>query len=203
MAHRSLHQIQLTTLRCSGETRKSRASHARQVNKMKFLYGTQASGIEELPHSCHILINGWRCDTASRRCRQELRDKRLPRNFFGAERKHSPKQGGKLSRTVSDRATLCFAEVEAELKLIQSYMFIGVYTRTELKRELKRCVDLGKPWPFVLAVIPHSATKQKSCAPRIPFTLKGVFAWPSLAVPGRLVESPVTLDAAGYPIMTE
>jgi hypothetical protein len=117
--------------------------------------------------------------------------------------KHSPKQGGKLFRTESDRATLCLAEVEVKLKFVQSYMFIGVYTRTELKRELKRCVDLGKPWPFVLAVIPHSATKQKSFAPRIPFTLKGVFAWPSLAAPGRLVESPGTFDAAGYPIRTE
>jgi hypothetical protein len=170
---------------------------------MKFLYGTQASGIEELPHSCHIPTNCWRCDTASRRCRQELRDKRLPRNFFGAERKAFPKQGGKLFRTVSDRATPCLAEVEVELKFVQSYMSIGVYTRTELKRELKRCVDLGKPWPFVLAVIPHSATKQKSFAPRIPFNLKGVFTWPSLAAPGRLVESHVTLDAAGYPIRTE
>ena len=93
--------------------------------------------------------------------------------------------------------------MEVELKLVQSYMFVGLYTRTELKRELKRCVDLGKPWPFVLAVIPHSATRQKSFAPRIPFTLKSVFAWPSLAAPGRLVESPITLDAAGYPARTE
>ena len=121
MAHRSLHQIQLTTLRCSGETRKSRASHARQVNKMKFLYGTQASGIEELPHSCHILINGWRCDTASRRCRQELRDKRLPRNFFGAERKALPETRWKaFSHSIgSGNAVFCGSggriEIDPEL----------------------------------------------------------------------------------------
>jgi len=96
-----------------------------------------------------------------------------------------------------------FAEKEVELKSVLSLMLIGVYTRTELKRELKRCVDLGKPWPFVLAVIPHSATKRKSFAPRISFTVKGVFAWPSFATPGRLVESPITLDVAGHPTRIE
>jgi hypothetical protein len=96
-----------------------------------------------------------------------------------------------------------FAEVEVELKSVLSYMPIGVYTRTELKRELKRCVDLGKPWPCVLAVIPEPATKRKSFAARIPFTLKGVFAWPNFAAPVRLVESPITLDAAGYPTRIE
>jgi hypothetical protein len=96
-----------------------------------------------------------------------------------------------------------FAKVEVELKSLLSFMLIGVYTRSELKQELKRCVELGKPWPFVLAVIPHSATRRKSFAPRILFTLKGVFAWQNFAAPGRLVESPVTLDVAGYPIKIE
>ena len=63
---------------------------------MKFLYGTQASAIEEWPYFCHILINGWRCDTASRGCRQERRDKRLPRNFFGAGRKALPETRWKV-----------------------------------------------------------------------------------------------------------
>jgi hypothetical protein len=96
-----------------------------------------------------------------------------------------------------------FAEMEVALKSFLSFTLIGVYTRTELKRELKRCVDLGEPWPFVLAVIQPSATRRKLFAPRIPFTLKGVFAWPSFAAPGRLVESSITLDVAGHPTRIE
>lgn len=82
-------------------------------------------------------------------------------------------------------------------------MRIGVYTRTELKRELKHCAESGKPWPFVLAVIPNPAPKRKAFAPRKSFALKAVFAWPSLAPPGRLIESPVTLEVAGYPKSSE
>jgi hypothetical protein len=96
-----------------------------------------------------------------------------------------------------------FAEEEVELKSVLSYMPIGVYTRTELKRELKRCVDLGKPWPFVLAVVPRPASKRKPFAPRIPFTLRDAFAWSNFVAPARLVERRITLDVAGYPTRTE
>src|SRR5690349_11445677 len=51
--------------------------------------------------------------------------------------------------------------VEVELKYVLSYLPFGVFTRPQLKRELKRCVELGEPWPFVLAVIPSSGRQSK------------------------------------------
>jgi len=57
-------------------------------------------------------------------------------------------------------------EVEAELKYILSYMPIGVFTYPQLRREMKRCAELGEPWPFVLAVIPSSNNRRKLFANR-------------------------------------
>jgi hypothetical protein len=94
------------------------------------------------------------------------------------------------------------AEVEVALKSFFIYMPFGVFTRPELKRELRRCAELGKPWPLVLAVIPSSA-RRKSSAFRVSFTLKGVAGWPSLAAPGRLLESNVNLDVSGYPTTSD
>jgi hypothetical protein len=39
-------------------------------------------------------------------------------------------------------------------------MPFGVLTYPQLRRELKRCRELGKPWPFVLAVIPSSGSRR-------------------------------------------
>jgi hypothetical protein len=39
-------------------------------------------------------------------------------------------------------------------------MPFGVLTYPQLRRELKRCRELGKPWPFVLAVIPSSSNRR-------------------------------------------
>ena len=91
------------------------------------------------------------------------------------------------------------AEVEVALKSLFVYMPFGVYTRRELKREMRRCAELGTPWPFVLAVIPSSARTRKASAFRVSFTLKGVMGWPSFAAPSRVLESNVNLDVAGYP----
>jgi hypothetical protein len=93
--------------------------------------------------------------------------------------------------------------MEIELKSVLRYLPIGVYTHGQLRRELKRCADLGKPWPFVLAVIPHSANKQRSLAPRIHLLLKSAFAWRRFAAPIRLVESPIMRNVAGNLIRTE
>ena len=38
-------------------------------------------------------------------------------------------------------------------------MPLGVFTYPQLRRELKRCAELGEPWPFVLAVIPSSGAQ--------------------------------------------
>jgi len=57
-------------------------------------------------------------------------------------------------------------KVEAELKYILSYMPIGVFTYPQLRREMKRCAELGEPWPFVLAVIPSSNNRPKLFASR-------------------------------------
>lgn len=61
-------------------------------------------------------------------------------------------------------------QVEVELKSFLSYMPVGVFTQPQLKRELKRCAELGKPWPLVLAVIPHSSDRRKSSASLASFT---------------------------------
>ena len=95
------------------------------------------------------------------------------------------------------------AEVEVALKSLFVYMPFGVYTRRELKREMRRCAELGTPWPFVLAVIPSSARTRRASAFRVSFTLKRVTGWASFAAPGRLVESPITLDVAEYPTRIE
>ena len=50
--------------------------------------------------------------------------------------------------------------VEVALKSVLSYMPFGVLTYPQLRRELKRCRELGKPWPFVLAVIPTPTEKR-------------------------------------------
>jgi hypothetical protein len=57
-------------------------------------------------------------------------------------------------------------KLEVELNYILSYMPIGVLTYPQLRRELKRCVELGEPWPFVLAVIPSSSNRRKLFAYR-------------------------------------
>ncbi len=46
--------------------------------------------------------------------------------------------------------------MEAQLKHLLHYMPIGVFTRPQLRRELRLCAELGKPYPFVLAVIPSA-----------------------------------------------
>jgi len=51
--------------------------------------------------------------------------------------------------------------VEVALKRVLSYMPFGVLTYPQLRQELKRCRELGQPWPFVLAVIPSSRTQRK------------------------------------------
>jgi len=50
-------------------------------------------------------------------------------------------------------------KVEVALRSVLSYMPFGVLTYPQLRQELKRCRELGKPWPFVLAVIPSGQVK--------------------------------------------
>lgn len=78
------------------------------------------------------------------------------------------------------------AEVEAELNSFLRYMPFGVFTYAQLRREIRRCAELGTPWPFVLAVIPPSATRRKSSTFRVPFTSKGILSWCGFAAPSRL-----------------
>jgi hypothetical protein len=52
-------------------------------------------------------------------------------------------------------------KVEVELKYFLSYMPIGVLTYPQLRRGLRRSVELGEPWPFVLAVIPTPNKRRK------------------------------------------
>jgi hypothetical protein len=54
--------------------------------------------------------------------------------------------------------------MEAKLKHLLHYMPIGVFTRPQLKRELKRCAELGKPWPFVLAIVPSPGHRSRLAA---------------------------------------
>ena len=56
-------------------------------------------------------------------------------------------------------------KVEVELKSILSLMPFGVFTYSQLRQELRRCVEAGEPWPFVLAVVPTSSRKARSPAP--------------------------------------
>jgi len=173
------------------------------VNKMKFHYGTDASTVEEGPHFCHISFNGWRCDTASRRCRIGTSRQAVAAELSRCRRKALPSTRWKAFSHSIGLGNALFAEVEVELTRFRGFIAFGVYTRPQLKRELKRCIEFGRPWPLVLAVVPPSATRRKSAASRLRFTLKTVFAWPNFAVPGRLVESPITLDVAGYPTRIE
>ncbi|HVW73112.1 MAG TPA: hypothetical protein VHC39_05710 [Rhizomicrobium sp.] len=69
-------------------------------------------------------------------------------------------------------------KVEVELKYFLRYMPVGVLTYPQLRRELRRCVELGEPWPFVLAVIPSSSTRPKLFAGR-----RKVFMFPWLQLP--------------------
>jgi hypothetical protein len=55
-------------------------------------------------------------------------------------------------------------EVEVELKHVLRYMPFGVLTYPQLRREMKRCVETGAPWPFVLAVIPSSSKRRRLLA---------------------------------------
>ena len=66
------------------------------------------------------------------------------------------------------RAVTChrLLKVEVALNYILSYMPIGVLTYSQLRREMRRCVELGEPWPFVLAVIPSSSGRRKLFASR-------------------------------------
>jgi hypothetical protein len=52
------------------------------------------------------------------------------------------------------------AAVEVELKPFLRWMPFGVFTYPQLRQEMRRCVDLGTPFPFVLAVIPCSAHRR-------------------------------------------
>lgn len=52
--------------------------------------------------------------------------------------------------------------VEVALKSVLRYMPFGVMTYPQLRQELRRCRELGKPWPFVLAVIPTPSKKRES-----------------------------------------
>jgi hypothetical protein len=54
--------------------------------------------------------------------------------------------------------------VEVELKQVLRYMPFGVLTYPQLRREMRRCVETGAPWPFVLAVIPSSRKRRWSFA---------------------------------------
>ena len=89
-------------------------------------------------------------------------------------------------------------KVEVELKYILSYILsympIGVLTYPQLRRELRRCVELGEPWPFVLAVIPPSTTRRKSSTSLVPFTLRGILGWSNFAAPSRLLIDHAAFD---------
>ena len=50
--------------------------------------------------------------------------------------------------------------MEVELKHVLRYMPFGVLTYPQLRREMKRCVETGAPWPFVLAVVPSSKQRR-------------------------------------------
>ena len=58
------------------------------------------------------------------------------------------------------------SKVEVELKYFLSYMPVGVLTYPQLRRGMRRSVELGEPWPFVLAVIPSSNKRRKLFASR-------------------------------------
>ena len=71
-------------------------------------------------------------------------------------------------------------KVEVELKSILRLMPFGVFTYPQLRRELRRCVELGEPWPFVLAVIPTPSRKAKSPAPQAAMTSAiTALSWPA------------------------
>ena len=63
------------------------------------------------------------------------------------------------------RPAATIVEVEVELKYVLRYLPFGVLTYPQLRRELKRCIELGEPWPFVLAVVPSSGSRAKLSAP--------------------------------------
>jgi hypothetical protein len=46
----------------------------------------------------------------------------------------------------------------------------GVLTYPQLRRELKQCRELGKPFPFVLAVIPSSGNQAELPVTLVPMT---------------------------------
>ena len=71
--------------------------------------------------------------------------------------------------------------VEVELRQVLSYMGIGVFTRQQLRRELRRCAEMGKPWPLVLAVIPDTKSRREAPAPLARFTAKAIAGEPGLA----------------------
>ena len=93
--------------------------------------------------------------------------------------------------------------MEAELKSFLSYMPFGVFTHPQLRRELKRCAELGEPWPFVLAVIPRSSNRRRSSTSLAPFTLRGILGWSSFAAPSRLLEDHHTFDVTVFPTRTD
>jgi len=73
--------------------------------------------------------------------------------------------------------------VEVALKHVLRYMPFGVLTYSQLRREMKRCVETGAPWPFVLAVIPSSSKRHRPFASQRKLSVRPGFQ--SLAT-GRL-----------------
>ena len=78
------------------------------------------------------------------------------------------------------------AAVEVELKPLLRCMPFGVFTYPQLRREMRRCVDLGTPFPFVLAVIP--ATRRKPSPLRLASGATRISSRRGFAVPGRLLD---------------
>ena len=81
----------------------------------------------------------------------------MPRSFSPA-RYRGMEQGKKTCCRFLLQSLL---KVEAELKYFLSYMPVGVLTYPQLRRGMRRSVELGEPWPFVLAVIPSSNKRRK------------------------------------------
>ena len=71
--------------------------------------------------------------------------------------------------------------MEVELRQVLTYMGIGVYTRPQLRRELRKCAEMGKPFPLVLAVIPETRSRRESPAPLAHFTSGAIAGEPGLA----------------------
>ena len=149
--------------------------------KVKFRKGTQLSHVESQPQFCHIVINGLRCNTASRGGRSGTSRIDGYRGTFLVLAASAPRTGRMAFSHSTGPGSAVLAKVEVELKSVLKYMPFGVYTRPQLRRELKRCVELGKPWPLVLAVIPPSNNRSRPFVSQVPSTSNGTLSWFSLA----------------------